>query len=185
MKSLRTHGWVRDVENKELFYKYFDKPENELYEFFHFVLPGYNFRPTEVQGALGIEQVKKLDGFIEARTKNAIYFKNALKALNVTIDLQQEQADGASSWFGFGLLCSDKTTRDSLVAILKENEIECRPIVTGNMLRQPVFAQFANPEDFPNAEKIHDCGLMIGNHQFQIKNEIDYFIGVAERHLTR
>lgn len=180
IKSLRTHGWVRDVENKELFYKYFEKPESELYEFFHFVLPGYNFRPTEVQGALGIEQVKKLDGFIETRIKNIRYFESALKELNVDIHLQQEQPNGKSSWFGFGLLCPHQEARNSLVQTLNKNEIECRPIVSGNMLRQPVFAQFATPEDFPGAEKIHECGLMIGNHQFPIQNQIDYFISTLK-----
>ncbi|CFR05123.1 DegT/DnrJ/EryC1/StrS family aminotransferase [Yersinia frederiksenii] len=184
MKSLRAHGWVRDIDNKELFYKFFEKPQSELYEFFHFVLPGYNFRPTEIQGALGIEQVKKLDGFIDARIKNAQYFQNALQKLNLNIQLQQEQTNGKSSWFGFGLLCADAKARDDLVQILNDKQVECRPIVSGNMLRQPVFSNFGNPKEFLGAEKIHECGLMIGNHQFSIQSEIDYFINILKTHIV-
>ncbi len=178
MKSLRAHGWVRDIQNKELFYKYFDKPESELYEYFHFVLPGYNFRPTEVQGALGIEQIKKLDSFIKERRENASYFKELLNGLDINLKIQQEQLNGLSSWFGFGLICADQKMRANLVKLLKEFDIEHRPIVTGNMLRQPVFNKFGNPRDFPGAEKIHECGLMLGNHQFNIKSEIKYFFDI-------
>lgn len=184
MKSLRAHGWVRDIGNKDLFYKYFEKPQSELYDLFHFVLPGYNFRPTEVQGALGVEQIKKLDGFIDARIKNAQYLQNILQELNVNIQLQKEQANGKSSWFGFGLLCADAKARDNLVQILNENQIECRPIVSGNMLRQPIFSNLGNPKEFLGAEKIHDCGIMIGNHQFSIQSEIDYFINIITKHIV-
>ena len=179
MKSLRAHGWVRDVDNKDLFFSHFEKPSNDFYEFFHFVLPGYNFRPTEVQGALGLQQLKKLDGFIEARIKNARYFQEKLEEHGFDFKLQQEENQSASSWFGFGLLCSDRQSRDNLVQKLNQNSVECRPIVTGNMLRQPVFSGYARAEDFPAAERIHECGVMIGNHQFPIKEELDYFISLV------
>lgn len=181
LKSLRTHGWVRDVENKELFYKYFAKPENELYEFFHFVLPGYNFRPTEVQGALGVEQLKKLNGFIEERRKNALYFERTLREIDSGIKLQREVSNGRSSWFGFGMMFHDEPSRKNVVDKLYKYGIECRPIVSGNMLRQPVFSNFSRPENFPGAEKIHKCGLMIGNHQFSITKKIDYFFEILNK----
>ena len=183
LKSLRAHGWIRDVENEALFYTYFEKPESELYEHFHFVLPGYNFRPTEIQGALGLEQLKKLDGFINERIINAEYFQNTMLKLNSGLQFQQEQEDGQSSWFWFGLLCEHKEQRDVLARILKKQGVDCRPIVSGNMLRQPIFSNLAQPEKFPNAQKIHDCGLAIGNHHYDAQKEIDYFTQVFQSHI--
>lgn len=180
LKSLRAHGWVRDVENHELFYTYFDRPKSELYEHFHFVLPGYNFRPTEIQGVLGIEQLKKLDCFIENRVINAAYFKKTLQSLDIDIDMQIEQAGGKSSWFWFGLLCSNKEKRDNLAKLLMKHDIDCRPIVSGNMLNQPVFSKYLKSGRLPNAERIHDCGLAIGNHHFCAKKQIDYFADILQ-----
>ncbi len=176
MKSLRAHGWVRDVDNKELFYSYFQKPKSDFDEFFHFVLPGYNFRPTEVQGAIGIQQIKKLDSFITARLENAMYLKSLLSQHHQRIHLQTEEDGAVSSWFGFGLLFENQTAKNEAAQTLINNGVECRPIVSGNMLRQPVFSGYMKAEKLPGAEKIHDCGIMVGNHQFPIKEQISFLM---------
>lgn len=173
MKSLRAHGWVRDVDNKELFYSHFDRSENSFYEYFHFVLPGYNFRPTEVQGALGLTQLDKLDTFINARMENAEYFKERLDQSSCGFEMQNETVGAQSSWFGFGLMFATRSDRDHAVTLFEANGVECRPIVSGNMARQPVFSGC----DIPNlqgAERIHECGVMVGNHQLNIHAQIDY-----------
>ncbi len=179
MKSLRAHGWTRDVSNTELFYRYFPRPANDFYQSFHFVLPGYNFRPTEIQGALGSAQLQKLSSFISHRINNASFMENNLQNAS-KLTLQEETVGGISSWFGFGFLVESKLKKYELIDILHENNIECRPIVSGNMLRQPVFANISTQDSFDSANKIHDLGIMIGNHQKDITSEISHFLGVID-----
>ena len=67
--SLRAHGWTRDLPDDSLI---IDKKRiDSFYEPYRFVLPGYNLRPTEIQGAIGIQQLKRLPGFIVNRRNNA------------------------------------------------------------------------------------------------------------------
>lgn len=181
LKSLRAHGWVRNVSNESLFFSYFEKPQSKLEENFHFVLPGYNMRPTELQGAIGSEQLKKLDDFIVNRRMNHKFFADKLKNQNL---LKAQSGIGEPSWFGFGLLLDDTLNRNQISQFLTENGIENRPIVSGNMLRQPVFGKITDAIKYPVAENIHKNGIMIGNHQYSIKSEIDYFFDVFEESIT-
>jgi CDP-6-deoxy-D-xylo-4-hexulose-3-dehydrase len=141
--SLRSHGWTRTLPEQNVFGM---KPEK-----FRFILPGYNLRPLEIQGAIGVEQVKKLPELVRQRRKNADKFP-----------LQKQKEIGDSSWFGFALL-SDDTER--LKAELDRRGVEHRPIVSGNFTRQPVMKYYqAEVPDLPNADYVHDHGVMIGNH---------------------
>ena len=74
--SLRAHGWTRNLPKNNLITG--TKSDDDFEESFKFVLPGYNLRPIELSGAIGIEQVKKLDQFIETRRKNALHFKSIM-----------------------------------------------------------------------------------------------------------
>jgi len=175
LKSLRAHGWTRDVSNQGLFYSYFEKPKNEFYSSFHFVLPGFNFRPTEVQGALGIEQLKKIDGFVNQRKANAEYMIKKIEKFDF-VKIQKVEKNADSSWFGFGLIFKNISIKEKAIKIFFESGIEVRPIVSGNMLRQPVFKNLNQSPSFSGADKIHDCGVMVGNHQFEIFDQIDLLV---------
>ena len=72
VKSMRAHGWVRDLPDDLGIY---DKRGDDFYEAYRFILPGYNVRPIEMSGAIGIEQLKKLPGMTAARRKNWALFK--------------------------------------------------------------------------------------------------------------
>lgn len=135
--ALRSHGWTRHLPERNQLAAKVDK--------FWFILPGYNVRPTEMQCAIGTEQLKKLPGFIEQRRDNAERFPSR-KQLEI----------GQSSWFGFCVYGTDrKNYRD----------YESRPVVTGNFLRQPVI-KYYDYEVFGKtngADYIHDNCMMIGN----------------------
>lgn len=141
--ALRSHGWTRHLpQNNRL---------NAKVDKFHFILPGYNVRPTEIQCAIGREQLKKLPAFIEQRRENARRFP-----------YKTQKEIGESSWFGFAVFEED---------VSKVTEYESRPVVTGNFLRQPVIKHY----DYvvhgvtPNADYIHDNAIMIGNSHERIE----------------
>lgn len=141
--ALRSHGWTRHLPERNQLAAKVDK--------FWFVLPGYNVRPTEIQCAIGIEQLRKLPMFIEQRRDNAERFPYR-KQLEI----------GESSWFGFCVYGKDRD---------KVKGFESRPVVTGNFLRQPVI-QYYDYEVFgktPGADYIHDHAIMIGNSHERIE----------------
>ncbi len=136
--SLRSHGWTRHLPAKN---KLWAKPDK-----FTFILPGYNVRPTELQAAIGIEQLKKLPGFIAQRRENAARFP-----------LRTQLEVGESSWYGFAVFEDDMARVEGLY--------ETRPVVTGNFLRQPVISHY-DYEVFgrmKNADYVTDRAVMIGN----------------------
>jgi CDP-6-deoxy-D-xylo-4-hexulose-3-dehydrase len=88
MLCLRSHGWTRHLPEKNVFGV---KPGK-----FDFLMPGYNLRPTEMQCAVGLKQLDKIDGLIKARRENASRFP-----------LKTQKETGKSSWFGFTVFGDD------------------------------------------------------------------------------
>lgn len=165
--SLRAHGWTRNLPKHN--HVCGEKSDDPFEESFRFVLPGFNVRPLELEGALGVEQVKRLPRIIEERRKNGKLFQAAL-ANHADILIQQEI--GESSWFGFSLVIrpSSKLTRKALVAKLNEIGFECRPIVAGNFAKNEVVKYFDSEVHgvLKNAEHIDQNGVFVGNHHYPI-----------------
>ena len=174
VKSVRAHGWTRDLPNVN---HVWNKTGSEWDDLFRFVLPGYNIRPLELEAAIGIIQLSKLDSFISQRRKNAEYFLEKASDLESFI-LQREI--GESSWFGFSLVLQGNLVgrRMELVQALAEANIESRPIVAGNFTRNPVIQHLNHAEFDPlrNADHIHENGLFVGNHHYNLEEEIDLLI---------
>lgn len=179
MLSMRSHGWTRHLpETNQVTGKKSDDPFEES---FRFVLPGYNLRPGELHGAVGIEQLKKLPELINVRRQNAEVFKS-LFSNHPYLHIQKEI--GASSWFGFSLILKDNApyTRTELVELLTKHEIECRPIVSGNFLKNPVLKHYdySVSGDIKNAEIIDQRGLFVGNHHYELQHEIENLLEIIK-----
>ena len=171
MLSLRSHGWTRDLPKKNHIVK---KNEDSFFEMFNFILPGYNLRPLELSGAIGIEQLKKLPKLIKTRRENADYLKNLFSSQsNVTI----QQEIGESSWFGFGIIVKENAPfqREELLRELSAQGIEFRPIVSGDFTQMPVMKYLDHEplSNLENASMLNSYGFYIGNHHFCIKKELD------------
>lgn len=165
--SLRAHGWTRNLPKHNLVCS--EKSDDPFEESFRFVLPGYNVRPLEMEGALGVEQVKRLPMLIEERRKNGQLFQAAMHN-HPEIIIQQEI--GASSWFGFSLVIrpGSQLTRKVLVEKLNNLGFECRPIVAGNFAKNEVVKYFESEVhgSLKNAEHIDKHALFVGNHHYPI-----------------
>jgi len=164
--SLRSHGWTRHLPVDT---KICVKNEDKFYDLFNFILPGYNVRPTDIAGAVGIEQLKKLPSIIEYRRNNGQLFK---KLFSDIIKIQQET--GKSSWFGFVLILPNKSLKDKLVERLNNHSIECRPVVAGNFCRNPTikFYNYTIHDNLENSDIIHERAIYIGNHHTDISKEL-------------
>jgi CDP-6-deoxy-D-xylo-4-hexulose-3-dehydrase len=170
--SLRAHGWTRDLPEENCIS---NKNDNWFEESFKFVLPGYNVRPVEMSGAVGIEQLKKLPSFLKQRRENAKLFVELFK--NHSDFIIQKDIDN-SSWFGFSLIIRPESKLDRKIVIkkLQDNRIDCRPIVTGNFTKNKVMKYFDYEihQDLTNADYLHGNGLFVGNSHLVLKKEIKH-----------
>ena len=165
LTSLRAHGWIRELPDKNFVH---DKTGDPFEDSFCFALPGYNVRPVEMSGAIGIEQVKKIPMIIEGRRKNGAHWVEVMSELQ---DVRLQHETGQSSWFGFSMVLEGALAgrRREVGAALTAAGIESRPIVAGNFTRNPAMAYLDAdvPAALPAADKIHVDGLFVGNRHYE------------------
>ena len=171
LKSLRAHGWTRELPSTNHVY---NKTGSEWDDLFRFVLPGYNLRPLEMEAAVGQVQLSKLDSFVKARRSNAERFLKLMSGLD---GYRAQKENGESSWFGFSIVLEGrlKGQRQKLVEKLTRAGIDCRPIVTGNFTRNPVIDHLDHAPigPLPIADEIHEEGLFVGNHHYDLSKELE------------
>lgn len=178
-KSMRAHGWTRDLPADS---DIFGRRQEDFYEAYRFILPGYNARPLELSGAIGVEQLKKLDGLIETRRKNAALFVKLMSGDERFI-IQRE--NGRSSWFCFTMILNPKLgiDRAKVMAALKAADIGYRIITGGNFLRHDVIKYFDYDTVGPvvNADIAHDRGFFVGNHPQDLTPQIERLREVLDK----
>lgn len=169
--SLRSHGWTRNLSKNSSIYH---KQNDDFYETFNFILPGYNIRPLEIQGAIGREQIKKLPSLLKERRKNGNYFYELFSKLK---SIKIQKAIEESSYFGFSILINSNApyTRLEAVKLLRKNGVECRPIVAGNFTKNKVIDFFDHTiyGELNNANIVHYNGFFIGNHHFDCSQQLE------------
>jgi CDP-6-deoxy-D-xylo-4-hexulose-3-dehydrase len=169
-RVIRNHGWTRDVPaGTELF-----EPQNDgFFEAYRFILPGYNVRPLEICGAVGVEQLKKLDGLIEIRRKNAALFVSLFRGDDRFI-IQRE--NGRSSWFSFTIVLNPARGLDRarVMDALRNADIGFRMITGGCFLRHDAIRYFDHDVvgRIVNANTAHDRGFFVGNHPVDLTEQI-------------
>lgn len=182
--SLRAHGWTRNLPKVNKVCG--TKSDFSFEESFRFVLPGYNVRPLEMSGAIGLQQLKKLSDFITTRRSNAQFFVEQFKD-NPYLKIQKEI--GRSSWFGFSLIINPNApfTRRDIVSYLQAQGIECRPVVGGNFAKNEVinYFDFEIHGELKNAEMIDSHGVFVGNHQYDCVELIKHLKTVTDTLLDK
>lgn len=170
--SLRAHGWTRNLPEQNLICG--RKSEDSFEEAFRFVLPGYNLRPLEISGAIGVEQLKKLPQLVANRRQNAAEFRKIMQNYPV---FQIQREIGNSSWFGFSIIVREDApfSRERVLRRLREKQIEFRPIVAGNILNHDVVKWFDHTvhNKIVNADIVAKNGLYVGNHHYHLQAEFD------------
>jgi len=183
IKSLRGHGWAKDVSNrKKLERKY--KSINKRYLFIN---SGFNFRPTDIQAAIGLSQFKSLNNFIKIRKINRNKIIEELisdKRWNNQVNFIGKNKNIEPSWFGLTMLINKKFKhhKNLILSRLDRLGIENRPILSGNFLKQPAVTKYnikQKSKDFPNANYVHEHGFLVGlNNDILSKTETKKFANI-------
>jgi CDP-4-dehydro-6-deoxyglucose reductase, E1 len=175
-KSLRAHGWTRDKKDR----KKIEKKYPKINPNFLFENIGYNLRPTEVQGAFGIHQIKKLNGLINKRISNANKLKNGLKIYSKFLRFHPDSKNikNSNMVFPITVIKNKFFTKDQLTKHLGKNNIDTRPVMTGNIIDQPVmkYIKFKKGSELKNSEYISNNSFLIGNHHLISSETQDYVI---------
>lgn len=166
LSLVRAHGWDRNLaEHNQQAIRDKHNVNSTFYSRYTFYDLGYNLRPTEINGFIGNTQVPYLDEIVETR-KNT-FLEIADKIYSQTdrfYPVRYDHIDLISN-FAFPVVCKTKEIRDELVE--KCNGIlELRPIVGGDMTKQPFFSKYEKGEFLKdsNASIIHEQGLYFGNN---------------------
>jgi len=180
MRSIRAHGWTRDLPaGSPLFQRHGD----DHFEAYRFILPGYNVRPLELGGAIGREQLKKLPAMTAQRRRNLALFQN-LFAGDERFILQRE--NGKSSCFSFTIILNPAChmERDRVFAALRNADIGFRMITGGCFLRHDAIRYFdydVVDGGVPNADLAHDRGFFVGNCPQDLESQLVHLRHVLDR----
>ena len=127
---------------------------------------GYNLKLTDMQAAVGLSQLRKLDGFIDRRRENFSYLLSRLRHLDAHLILPEATPHSDPSWFGFPITLREGSpvSRNTLIGHLESRKIGTRLLFGGNLLRQPAFKDVACrvPGPLSQCDAIMDRTFWVG-----------------------
>jgi len=148
---------------------------------------GYNLKATDMQAAVGVAQLSKLDGFIERRRHNWQRLRDGLADLEDRVVLPVATEHSEPSWFGFALTLREDAprTRAEVVRHVEDHRIGTRLLFGGNLLRQPAYLGLPHRVvgNLTNAEAITERTFWVGVYPGLTDDKIDYMIGVLREAL--
>jgi CDP-6-deoxy-D-xylo-4-hexulose-3-dehydrase len=177
LKSIRSHGWSRDLSENTKKKLQAENNIDDFRNFYTFYYPGFNLRATDVQAFLGINQLKTLNAKNEKRYQN-------LKLYNELIvnDYWKISYTGFISNFAYPIIHPNKNI---IAENLQKGNVECRPLICGSMSRQPFFYKQYGMKEYPFSDIIHDHGLYLPNNPDMTVEEIQYIANIVNKSTQR
>lgn len=165
LRMVRANGWDRNLDftaQRRLREKHNVKNEFEAkYTFYDL---GFNLRPTEITGFLGLTQLKYLDENCRVRQKNYLALEEEVNNNPDLLPIRRGHLSFISN-FAFPVVCKAKELRRRYIEQFSGAGVEIRPIIAGNMQRQPFYAKYVGiTSDLKGAELLHECGFYFGNY---------------------
>ena len=166
---LRSHGWTRELNDDTHLHVEQDKFKRK----FRFTLPGYNLRMMEISSVFGLRRLDLWNETFKRRYNNYLKFSNLFS--DSKIMKIQKVCDNASL-FGFGAVLSPEINRLDFYDYLESNNIETRPIVAGNFVKNKAldYMSFDDPGDLKNSDTIDNRGIFFGNCNKNLSDELNY-----------
>lgn len=148
------------------------------YVYSHF---GYNLKVTDMQAAIGCEQLKKFPGFVERRKHNWQWLHKALKGAQDKLILPQPAPNSDPSWFGFLMTCKESVDREKVVRYIEGKGIQTRMLFSGNLVCHPCFNELRQSGqgyrvvgDLANTDRIMRDTFWVGVYPGMTDEMLDY-----------
>ena len=158
------------------------------YVYSHF---GYNLKATDMQAAIGVAQIEKIEEFIKKRRQNFDRLKNGLKELEDKLILPEPTENSKPSWFGFLITCKEGIDRNKITTYLEEHKIQTRNLFAGNIIKHPCFdnirddaSKYRVVGSLENTERILNDTFWIGVYPGMTNAQIDYMIEIIKEVLN-
>ncbi len=182
MRSLRAHGWTRDLPPDN---DVFEPRDEDFFEAYRFILPGYNLRPLEMSGAIGLEQLRKLPAMTAARRRNLARFQSLFDGDDRFI-VQRENGRNSSFCFPIILNPDREPDRARVFAALRDADIGYRIVTGGCFPRHDVIRHYDYDivDGIEQANIAHDFGFFVGNHPFDLTPQIERVHAVLDKVCT-
>jgi CDP-6-deoxy-D-xylo-4-hexulose-3-dehydrase len=149
---------------------------------------GYNLKATDIQAAIGVEQLKKLDSFCAVRRNNFQLWTEGFRNYEEYFILPQATEGSDPAWFAFPLTVKGYAgfTRTGLTNHLNTHLIETRNLFGGNLLRQPAYLNIAHRKigELPNTDRIMNDTFFLGTYPGLGKEQIDYTMNVIDKFIN-
>ena len=178
-KMTRAHGWDRNLSEKTQKILRTKNNINEFYAKYSFYDLAYNGRPTELNGIIGNLQLKFIEEIITKRVENFKTFIEAEKENEDIVKLKTSHMDRISN-MAFPIIFKSEQLLEKYKKIFEKNDVEIRPLIAGDMTRQPFFKRYIKKTNYtlPNVKHIHECGIYIPNHPELTKKDINLLCSI-------
>jgi CDP-6-deoxy-D-xylo-4-hexulose-3-dehydrase len=135
---------------------------------------GYNLKPLDLQGGMGLAQLKKVDDFNAKRKHNKIAIQSILDKNIAGLSFPISYLEADVSWFGVPVICKNKDIKEKLVALLENNGIQTRNYFAGNILLHPAYKHLEDANNYQNANKVLESVFFLGTSPTITQLNIDY-----------
>ena len=167
LRLRRTHGIKSEFEAKYTFYDL-----------------GFNFRPTEITGFLGLFQLQFLDATIKTRRSNFLKFQSVSLTNSDFLHLKHDHINILST-FALPIVCKSAVLRARYMAQFAGAGVEIRPMIAGNLQRQPFYRKYVTEFfSLPGSDFLHDNGFYCGNYPELSQSDIETIMSCLHPHHT-
>ena len=181
LRIVRANGWDRNLsidQQKKWRTKY---KNDEFFSKYSFYDLGYNLRPTNITGFLGLEQLNYIDEIINLKTENFKLLNNEIKNNPDFHELKYDHMSKISP-FSIPIVCKSVPLRNKYVEIFTKNKVEIRPMIAGNMQNQPFYNKYVSSNyDLPNTDLVSDQGFYFGNFPELTENDLEILINCLKK----
>lgn len=149
---------------------------------YYFTNIGYNLKPLDLQGAIGLEQLKKFEEIETNRRKNKLIVQELFRKYVPGVMPAKVLDKGDPSWFGVPIICESQAAKEKLVAFLEDNKIQTRNYFAGNLLMHPAYRHLDDYTQYPNANKALSHVFFVGCSPHYNENIFSYYESVLEKY---
>ena len=169
----RSHGWSRNNSKGFISQKYKDEQDDDFYNLYRFYELGFNFRPNEINGFIGNEQIKNWEYIVDTRESNFKIILDSIESNSNIFPLELNNMTKISN-FGIPLIFKTKELYERYLNLFIKFKVEVRPIIGGDITKQPFFRKSIGVDyDCKNSNIVQKNGFYFGNNPEMNSNEIE------------